>query len=433
LNANIERHHSSYRVLFPEQHVVLEFEHLRNGREALNAEVRVGTNLPGFGPILIGPKGMNILSERTQAQWASTLGKRCDVITEWDSILNEACTLVLTAFRQGEPSVALGDIPKPDAGTWLIPGLVLQRMPVILFGDGSAGKSLIALAIGESIQRGDRAFLGLMPTRQTNVMILDWEYDGWEHAIRAHAITGGSSQIRYRRMFGPLADQVESIEKEIDQHNIGLLITDSAAYACGGKPEDSEQTNRFFDALRLLNCGSLIIAHETKGAGILGNHDKPFGSVYWHNGARATWFVQKQQDEQDLEGKTVIHIGLFNKKTNQGRLMRPLGWQVQVRSNDAGEMLDCAFAKVDVRDIEGLRETTSLRQQIQRVTETGRWTKKQIWEELNTLDHPIKEESVNRAVIRMERAKQLVVVDSVGGTNIYAAVNQHVDLDDYPE
>lgn len=431
--ALIERHHSSYRVVFEDAHVVLEFEHLRNSRSDLSAEVRVGTNLPGYGPLLLGPKSLNILSERTQGQWASTLKTRCDVVKDWDGILMEACQLVLLAHRAGEPSVALGDIPRPEAGTWLINGLVLNRLPVILFGDGSAGKSLIALAIAESIQRGDRAYLGMLPSERANVMLLDWEYDGWEHAIRSRAITGEGSTIRYRRMFGPLADQVEAIEKEIDEHNIRLLIIDSAAYACGGKPEDSEQTNRLFDALRALNIGSLIIAHETKGAGIIGNHDKPFGSVYWHNGARATWFVQKQQDEQDLEGKTVLHIGLFNKKTNQGRLMRPLGWQVQVKSNESGEMLECSFSKVDVRDIEGLRETTSLRQQITRVTEQGRWTKRQIWEELNTLDHPVKENSVGKAVDRMEKARQLVVVDVVGGTNIYAAVAQHVDLDDYPE
>ncbi len=39
---------------------------------------------------------------------------------------------------------------------------------------------------------------------------------------------------------------------------------------------------------------------------------KPFGSVFWHNTARATWYAKRVQDE----GEDVTHVGLFNRKAN---------------------------------------------------------------------------------------------------------------------
>jgi hypothetical protein len=55
----------------------------------------------------------------------------------------------------------------------------------------------------------------------------------------------------------------------------------------------------------------------------------PFGSVYWHNGMRATWYAKKQQEAGDAE----IHVGLFNRKSNGERLERPLAYNIDFRGS----------------------------------------------------------------------------------------------------
>ncbi len=378
---------------------------MRNGQSSLTAEVEVLTTLPAYGPLLLGPKRLDLLAEQTQHSWARHLASRCDAVMDWDGILTEACRSVIKKHREGEPSVRLGDIVRPDEGSWLLPGLILSRMPVVWFGDGSAGKSLLALAACEAIQRGDRTLLGVEPTRRTNVLWLDWEFDAWEHKVRSHAITGDNSDIRYRRMSGALHEQVEALEREIDEHSIGLMVCDSAAYACGGKPEDSEQTNLFFEGIRALNVGALIIAHETKTQpGSESKHDKPFGSVFWHNAARSTWFVQKQQDESEEGARKVsIHAGMFNRKSNKGKLWNPIGYRIEIINEDDGEMALCGFIREDVRDVEGLRQNASKRSQIIHALRGGSYTAKELAAELEA-----KENTIIQTLTRMKRQQEVV-------------------------
>ena len=431
MTAKLDRQHSTYRVTFKADPVEIVFDHLRNGRDSLVAEVDVLTSLPSFGPLLRDGQ-LNILSETTQRSWAKGLSHRCAAITDWEGILMEACRLVKKAYRDGEPSVALSEIERPPHGSWAIPGLVLARLPVVLFGDGSSGKSLLALAIAESLQSGQSLpGLGLKPSREVNVLWLDYEYDGWEHTLRSLAMGVERSAIRYRRMDAPLCDAEEAIEKEIDRHNIGIIVIDSAAMACGGKPEDSEQTNRLFQSLRRFDRGAIVIAHETKSNTQASGpqwHDKPFGSAYWHDNARATWFVQKQQDEQgEDEAQVLLHVGVFNKKTNQGRLWKPLGWRVEITNNDQLEMIGCTFAREDVRDIEGLRVSAGLRANIRRVLESGAMTTPDIARELDA-----KPDSIRKTCERMLRAAELVVVDQVGPALRYGLAARRVDLSGGP-
>src|SRR4030095_3093537 len=93
---------------------------------------------------------------------------------------------------------------------------------------------------------------------------------------------------------------------------IGFTFYDSVAFACDGPPEAAEIAGRYFRAVREINCGSLHIAHVTKAE----NADqRPFGSAFWHNGARCTWNVQTA--EPDSNGS--LRLALFNRKSNLGR------------------------------------------------------------------------------------------------------------------
>jgi hypothetical protein len=58
-------------------------------------------------------------------------------------------------------------------------------------------------------------------------------------------------------------------------------------------------TCAYFHALKKIGLPSLTIAHISKAGE--NNTQKPFGSVYWHNEARRTWFVKRIQEEDSDE------------------------------------------------------------------------------------------------------------------------------------
>ena len=167
----------------------------------------------------------------------------------------------------GPPSVLLRDVPKPEPEmTWTVHGLpILKAQPMILFGDGGAGKSTLALSIaGTLAQQG-------VPT-----LYCDWETDEAEHRHKLEDLFGDTMpEVRYLRCASPLIHEVDRIRREVLVHGIGYLVIDSAGVACSGPPEAAESANEFFRALRQVHVGALVLAHVTKSEG--GEH-KPFGS-----------------------------------------------------------------------------------------------------------------------------------------------------------
>jgi hypothetical protein len=68
--------------------------------------------------------------------------------------------------------------------------------------------------------------------------------------------------------------------------------------------------------------GSLNIAHVTKGEGA---DQKPFGSAFWHNGARSTYYVKLADASSDGQ---ILSVGFFNRKANLGPLHPPTGFRI---------------------------------------------------------------------------------------------------------
>ena len=118
----------------------------------------------------------------------------------------------------------------------------------------------------------------------------------------------------------PLSDQIDSIKRKIEKEGIGLIVVDSVAEACGGEPERADVALKFFRALKRLGLPSILIAHVTKSM----DAKKPFGSGFWHNEARRTWYVNRVQEEETDE----IDLGLYCRKVNDGRFPAPLSLHV---------------------------------------------------------------------------------------------------------
>src|SRR5439155_20598096 len=101
------------------------------------------------------------------------------------------------------------------------------------------------------------------------------------------------------------------------EQRIAYAVVDSVALACDGPPEEAQVALSFFQALSRLEVGSGLLAHVNR----TGDTDKPFGSAFWHNSARATWYVERVQEI----GETHLDLGLYQRKINDCPPSPPLG------------------------------------------------------------------------------------------------------------
>jgi hypothetical protein len=104
------------------------------------------------------------------------------------------------------------------------------------------------------------------------------------------------------------------------RNNTTFLICDSLGFAADGTPESAEAATNYYKALRELPpIGSLHLAHISKAEE---GDKKPFGSVFWANGARATWFMKRTDADVHSDSMTV---GFYHRKSNVGRLQQGFG------------------------------------------------------------------------------------------------------------
>ena len=158
----------------------------------------------------------------------------------------------------------------------------------VLFGDGGSGKGTLAAWWSiELVRAGHR------------VLILDYEDHPTEWARRVHGLAGlepmgdilhvSPLAGRWHGKRGALWDQVEHVLLLAESWGATFIVVDSIVVACGGSdPLDPGTPALYAGALQKLERPVLSLAHVTKAAGLT----HPFGSVMWHNFARATWSLE---------------------------------------------------------------------------------------------------------------------------------------------
>jgi AAA domain len=279
-----------YLATLPEW--VLEFAHVRDHSDGLAAELtiyRVATGERHWAKLgLASPvaRASQIKAVERQGPAPGLAG-----------ILDEACFQVTKLARDGAPAVPLQAQP-PTTDAWLVPGLIPLGETSILYGDGAAGKSLLALALavagctGEPLTRHERWRVAAC----RSVLYLDWESRREDHAERlwglarlhgqGEAVTG----IRYRAMTRGLSDELGAVTQDCALTPTDLVIVDSLGAASGAEPEGADAAVRTLNALRTLAPATrLVIAHVSKlGAEMEKGRPKPYGSVYVSNLARST-------------------------------------------------------------------------------------------------------------------------------------------------
>lgn len=304
-----------YRLSLFSLGLQFDVDRLRRDRHELIGELAVRCELAGArtfnGVLSVGT--FNLSSPTARYTRAKDLQRSANAPElDFAGYLEELCQRVLASERAGQPAILLKSVvcPADEAdSTITIHGISIpMRHSIIVFGDGGTGKSTIALAIAGELERFGKSTL-----------VLDWEQDEYENRKILGKLFGDDlPDVKYRRCERPLSVEVDGIAQQVRECAIDYVIADSVAFACDGPPESAEVAQRYFRALRQLRVGSVNVAHITKGE----NGDKrPFGSAFWHNGARATYYAERASDSTSDE----MIVGLFNRKNNLGPLLPPFG------------------------------------------------------------------------------------------------------------
>jgi hypothetical protein len=360
-----------YRFSLPAIGVVFEVDRLRRDHNELIGELSVRCGLPGARSIgndgSLSIADFNLSSARARSDRAKLLAQRANTGggVDWAGLVEQFSQKVLEADRTGQPAVDLRQLPRPNAqdDMLVVEGFALpKRHPAILFGDGGTGKSYLGLYLA-----------GRIAEKGLAVALFDWELAGDDHRDRLERLfPDGMPRILYARCERPLVSEVDRLRRIVREGGIEYSVFDSVAFACDGPPEAAEVAGRYFRTVRQIGGGSLHVAHVSKAEGA---KEKPFGSVFWANGARSTWYVQLAEASA---GTDVLQIGLFNRKSNLGRLRPPLGFNISF-----GEEVT-TFRRTDVADSPDLAVNLSVRQRAFYALRKGSMDPERLAEEIDS-------------------------------------------------
>jgi hypothetical protein len=370
---NFKAHADSYVITDASNGIEYHVAGLHRERSGeLIGELRVACGIIGARAIdgVLSEGSFNFGSVPARSQRAKLLTERARTGGKIDFLahLEEVCQRVNAAERTGKPGVLLRTVkPAPpddlyDISGWRFP----RRHLTITFGPGGTMKSYLLLWV-----------LGTLAKSGVSVGLLDWELDAEDHSLRDHLLFGDDRpDIHYLRCDRPLVYELPRIQQWKREHRIEYLGLDSVAYGTAGKPEDAEAAMSYNRAFRVLECGGMAIAHVRKDGQNPADAERyPFGSVFWHNSARSTWFAKDA--DPAAENTTTKTIGLFNRKVNLSGKQTAVAFRIDFEPGRT------SITRADVRDTPELAASLPLWQRMQALVRQGPQTLADIASELN--------------------------------------------------
>lgn len=108
-----------------------------------------------------------------------------------------------------------------------------------------------------------------------------------------HIDTIPKTIVRYQACTNPLLTVPHELLRRIQAEGITFVVLDSLAASTGGDA-GAEAATKVFRAIRILNVGTLVLAHIPKPNGE-GQAPSIYGSVFNKNSPRSTWEIRKEQ------------------------------------------------------------------------------------------------------------------------------------------
>lgn len=375
-----------FTYVWEEEQVGIKIDRLsEDSRGNLTGEILVRSGLPGSDKHVHMGK-LNLTSTQARDRLAKTLEKRIDSL-DWYSILEQACVLTLSRYREGEPIEAIGHEPDSMELKYRLHPLLEEGEPTIIFAPGGSGKSYLADYIAVLVQYNYPGVRDWIP-ETGNVLYLDWEASKGVHQRRIWAIKTGlgitdGTPILYRFCSQPLVTDIIEIQRHVLESEAKLVIIDSQIAACSGDVEKAETASSYFNALRSLRCTTLTLDHVPKNSE---GGKMPYGSVVKWNRARSIFELRNQQEP----GENTMELGLYHRKHNEGRLLKPIGIRVQFEYGSSETLEKVIFGGCDIRDIPELSKGLSLKEQIVGFLKSGALSIEELAEELDTSQASVK-------------------------------------------
>lgn len=355
----------------------------KDGR--VTGEVRVTTTAPGY-PTNLHQSQLNFVAARSKADLAKALTERRNDL-DWARIIEEMSWQVLDRIREGEPVIEITTADTVEPVSFLLYPVLPDDEPTVIYGLGASGKSLFALCCAMIIQLGKTADkdashdnqLNLVLRERKNVLYLDWETNFKAITRRMKALQKGMGMpytaIHYRSCAVPLADDCEAIRRAIMDNDIGFVVVDSIAAACGGDLNAAEPALRMFAALRQLKVTSLLVAHTSKNPAT--KETTIYGSGYFNFYSRSVWEMKKRQEP----GARGLHVGLYHKKVNDSELFEPLGFKLSWSADRTATRIE-PFKLAEIKELAD--HLPLKRRMVDLLIEMGAQTEEYVAEALDT-------------------------------------------------
>ena len=328
----------SYLYSWADGAITIRLSRIRDGHTDITAEVSIETQLdPSPGTLEWGRISLSTISQRTTL--AKNLRDRVSDF-DWVAALLQAAKHATAAHRAGEPCVDLRTVAIGDRARWLLWPYIEFGGPTVIYADGGSGKSYLALAMMITLQTG-RELVGVPKVPPTAGLYLDWETDKETVAERLQALWDANNfgfdmpRFAYRRMSGSLADAANEIKAQCKAEDIGCLFVDSLFLAAGDDLNESSGARAYFDAVRYIGVPSLAVTHVSKSHGEEGRKSSAYGSIFWRNGCRLMWEIQKAQQE----GSNEMAVKFIQRKQNNVGHIRQHGYSLCFRTSDPGDMV----------------------------------------------------------------------------------------------
>ena len=328
-----------------QEYLTIKVSRLHNHSSGkVTGELLIQTTAPGYNPHLHRAT-FNFSDSEPRRRLAKQLAENyTEVDSEnplngWKRILEQVCVYTLDNLRRGEPACTITSEDKIDQPRFLLDPIIPLGHPTIIFGEGGAAKSYLALlfAIATALPWEDNPLSLIPDTTRHKPFYLDWELSREAMTWRLKQLTLGHGlgymEVGYRFCSLPLADDLDSIRDILAEAQTDFVIIDSLGLAAGGDLNSPESALRFFSALRQLHITSLIVAHTSKD--FTTSRKSVFGSVFFRNSARSIEEVKTIADGNKL------NIGLFHDKANLNERHPPIGIRLDFRGRESVKASSC--------------------------------------------------------------------------------------------
>lgn len=213
----------------------------------------------------------------------------------------------------------LGARTLEDVTTDPPPPMLLDRIDpeghTVLFGTGGVGKGVVASSwIAALTQAGQR------------VVLCDYENHPDEWARRIAGLRGDRSKVvivtpltaAWTAKRGAIWTHADSLRALAEAFAADIAVIDSIVPACAGTdPLKPEAAALYAGAIEYLGVPAVSLGHVTKADDLR----YPFGSVFWHNLARTTWSLHR--DDHD---RTILSHRKHNNYAARGRFAVDSAW-----------------------------------------------------------------------------------------------------------